>query len=102
MPHPLYNHLRDNTRQLFWRHRRLLLTPLNHGPKYSPTDDADDRFQWFIPSSLSVPCRFEPCQEQLGQFLMNCPFNHWSKNERWLVLVMILLLEDIQDSLNEQ
>src|SRR5947207_14727800 len=33
---------------------------------------------------------------------MNCPFNHWSKNERWLMLVTILLLEDVQHSLNEQ
>src|SRR5260370_18397776 len=33
---------------------------------------------------------------------MSCPFKHRSKNERWLMLVAILLLEGVQDSLNEQ
>src|ERR1700716_1214330 len=33
---------------------------------------------------------------------MDCPFNHRSKDERWLMLVAILLLEGVQDSLNEQ
>src|SRR5437588_682708 len=33
---------------------------------------------------------------------MDCPFNHRSKNERWLMLVAILLLQDVQYSLNEQ
>ena len=33
---------------------------------------------------------------------MDCPFNHRSKNERWLMLVAILLLQDVQYSQNEQ
>src|SRR5260370_11883478 len=51
---------------------------------------------------MDGPWLFEQGEEQVGQFLMSCPFKHRSKNERWLMLVAILLLEGVQDSLNEQ